>query len=262
MTIHRTHIARSTIALALSACTIIAFTGCEQQPTTPTGGQPSQPAPRTPNKPVAPDAGPTEGAMQSNATSPPERPAQSSGSPTAIAPTGGSEMVLPRPAPSAAGDDPAVATFAGLSAPKPATWQYRAPAGTSGMRVAEYGVPGVEGSDQANIIVYQFPGGGSFQSNVDRWKTQFRGEGDAPVEAKVEEFEADGMKVGVAELNGAYRGMNSAEFATDHTLIAAMIETDGNPVFVQFVGPSKTVQSNREAFLAMIKGIKRSEPLK
>lgn len=261
MKIQQFFAARPIAALTVSSLALLFAAGCDQG-TTPTGGQPSQPGPRTPNKPVSPDAAPTEGAMQSNANAPGERPAQQSGTPSAIAPTGGSEMVIPRPAATPQGDDPAVASFAGLTAPKPATWQYRAPAGTSGMRVAEYGVPGIEGSDQANIVVYQFPGGGTFEQNIARWKGQFKSADGSPVEAKTSELESDGMRVAVAELSGSYRGMNSAEFAVDHILIAAMIETDGNPVFVQLVGPSKTIEANREAFMTMLRGIKKNDPMK
>ena len=123
-------------------------------------------------------------------------------------------------------------------------------------------MPGVEGSDQAQIIVYQFPGGGSFESNVDRWKTQFKHEDGSPIEAKVQEVDASGIKVAVAEVSGDYRGMGMSEHAKDHILIAAMIEGEGDPIFIQFVGPSKTVETNRDAYMTMLRGIKRNEPMK
>jgi hypothetical protein len=161
---------------------------------------------------------------------------------------------------SAESDDPTVAKFAGLSGPKPATWQWRAP--SSQMRAAEYTVPGADGGDQAQIVVYQFPGGGSVENNINRWKTQFRNADGSPVEAKVQEFEADGMNVTIAELTGEYKGMGQTEFRPDQILIAAMIEGDGNPVFVQLTGPSKTVSANRDAYITMLRGIKKSEPMK
>lgn len=130
------------------------------------------------------------------------------------------------------------------------------------MRVAEYSVPGVGGADQAQIVVYQFPGGGTFESNVARWKDQFKRDDGAPVEAKMHDVEATDLKIDVAEFSGEYRGMGKSEFAKEQTLIAAMIETDGNPVFVQLVGPTQTVSANREDFLAMLRGMKKYEPMK
>lgn len=130
------------------------------------------------------------------------------------------------------------------------------------MRVAEYTVPGVEGSDQAQIVVYQFPGGGSAEANIDRWKTQFRHADGSEVVAKTESMVADGMNITIAELRGEYRGMGKSEFAPDQILLAGMIETDGNPVFVQLVGPSKTVEANRDAFMVMMRGIKKNDPMK
>ncbi len=245
------------------------FTGCssEVQPAETSNPQSTR-ASGAPGEQGSMSAGPADAVMNPDARpSMPERRVQSEGAPQAAAPTAGVESVMPRPAPTAptpnTSDDPSIARFAGFSAPKPAAWQYRAPSGTSGMRVAEYGVPGIDGAEQANIIVYQFPGGGSFAANVERWKGQFRSaDGAAPVEAKLETLDADGIRVEVAELSGAYRGMNSPDFATDHTLIAAMIETDGNPVFIQLVGPTRTIDANRDAYMAMLRGIRRNEPMK
>lgn len=247
--------------------------GCGEKEPAP---GPSQPAPRTPNKTPAGDGEMTPEQLAGRPQLPP-RPLPATPSPapgpgsgsgdratTNTPPTNAATPAAPAPTTPAAApsDDPVVASFAGLTAPKPATWQYRAPAATSTMRVAEYIVPGVEGSDQAQIIVYHFAGGGSVEANIDRWKTQFRTADGTAVVAKTEQLEADGMKVTVAELSGDYRGMGKSEFAPDQILLAGMIETDGNPVFVQLVGPSKTVQASRAAFMDMMRGVKRDEPMK
>lgn len=221
-----------------------------------------------------------QAAGESNLPSLPERPAQhdSPGAPSpemvanlkmagrpitpASAPTTrrAPDGVPARPSSYKDDGDASVAVFAGLVAPKPATWQWHQPAST--MRVAEYTVPGVEGSDQAQIVVYQFRGGGTVEANVERWKSQFRRADGSAVEPKMQEIEADGMKVTVAEFSGEYKGMNQMDFAPDQTLVAAIVESGADPVFVQLVGPSKTVAASHDAFMAMLRGMKKSEPMK
>lgn len=248
--------------------TTVALTGCDGKTSST-----DQTASNAPSKPRDNQAWPD--GTSTNAPGPlPEREGQRTGGapppsepdlrPVAVDP---SKLTPPKPAPTPAAETPAtgdstVAEFAGFTAPKPVTWRFRAPQGSSGMRVAEYSVPGADGGDQADIIVYQFPGGGTLQANVERWKGQFKRADNAPIEATMQEIDAGGIKVVVAELAGDYRGMGKSEYAPDQILLAGMIETDGNPVFVQLVGPSKTVQANREAFLAMMRGIKVAEPMK
>ena len=70
------------------------------------------------------------------------------------------------------------------------------------------------------------------------------------------------MTITLAEIAGEYQGMGMTAHRPDQILLAAMVETGGNPVFIQLVGPSKTVAANREAFLAMLHGLKKTEPMK
>jgi hypothetical protein len=255
----------------IAACVCALAIGCEKESPV----QPSKPAPRSNNKTVDDASAPVSGASTrpSSTTAPAMADGatgdrvEMGGRPTAVAPTtapaSSSLPQVPTGVPQAPiSANPEVASFAGLTGPKPTTWQFRQPDPTKTMRVAEYGVPGVEGASQADIVVFQFPGGGSAEDNINRWKGQVRNADGSPAEAKVETFEADGMKITVAELAGEYRGMGSAHAQPDHILIASMIESDGNPVFVQLAGPSKTVAANREAFLNMLRGIKRTDPMK
>ena len=262
------------IAVAsLAGALCIAPLGCEQQPSP----GPGQPAARTPKKtPGDATVSASDSSTQGTRGAGRERPvvpgeggvAPGPGPQSVVAIRGSSASSPPSSSPppsapqaSGASND-AEAQFAGMTAPKPVTWQYRAPPATSTMRVAEYVVPGVEGSNQAQIVVFQFPGGGSVEENINRWKGQVQGPDGKPAEPKVETFEVDGMTVTVAELAGAYRGMGMSAAQPDSILIASMIQGDGDPVFVQLSGPDKTVDANREAFLTMLRGLKKTEPMK
>jgi hypothetical protein len=255
---------RLTCVFSALATGFIANTGCDKQDPI----QPSQPAARAPNRSPAPSAPTTSPAAAATddpsrvemgtrrSTVAPITPPTDAATPAA-APT---EMVLPRPAQDDRSTDPAVATFAGLTAPKPRTWQWRAP--SNAMRVAEYSVPGVEGADQAQMVVFQFAGGGTVDQNIARWKTQFRSSDGSEIDPKVQEVQAEELKVTLVEIAGEYRGMGKAEFTPDQLFLSGIIDTGGNPVFVQLVGPARTVEANRESFMTLLRGLKRSDPMK
>lgn len=155
-----------------------------------------------------------------------------------------------------------VATFLGLSGPKPATWIWHPPVGS--MSVVEYSIPGVDGADQAKVVV--IPARGSMEANIARWKGQFRDAAGnvGAVDPKLEKFEVADMPVTIVEIAGEYRGMGAANYAPDQLFLTAVLEPEGNAdqIFVRFVGPRTTVEANREAFMTMIKGLKRVEPQK
>lgn len=154
--------------------------------------------------------------------------------------------------------NPKIAEFAGMTAPKPATWIWHPPA--NAMIMTEYVLPGQEGSDQAHLKIVK--AGGTVEANVERWKTQFRAAGGGPVEAKIEKLDADGIPVTVVELAGEYKGMGAVSFAPDQIMISAIVEAPTGQFFLTLVGPAATIESNRQAYMEMIRGIRRTEPEK
>jgi hypothetical protein len=158
--------------------------------------------------------------------------------------------------------DPTVAKFMGLVAPKPATWIEDPPSGGLG-RVANYTIPDPDGGEAAHINVFYFGPrqGGDVQSNVERWRSQFRpGPDGAPPEPIVERLEAGGMTVTLVELAGAWMAMGQSGYAEDQLFIAAIVEITEGRVFVRFAGRSATVEANRQAFMQMVEGLRRAEP--
>jgi hypothetical protein len=148
-------------------------------------------------------------------------------------------------------------TFLGLAGPKPATWIWHPPTGS--IWVAEYTVPGVEGADQARISV--MPAGGTLDANIARWKSQFRDSAGTvgAVEPKITKLEAAGMPTTLVEFAGEYKGMGMSNFAQDQLFMTAVIDAEPQQIFVRFVGPHKTVEVNRQAFMDMLKGLHRVE---
>lgn len=232
--------------------------GCERE------APPVSNPPRTispPSHEAEVEAPPTDaGESDSTLTAPAEAPP----TPPAAPPAGVSPPAESKPAAASNLTPPAdskVATFAGLTGPKPVTWIWRPPQTIAGIaRLAEYAVPGRDGSDQAGIAVYE--AGGTIEQNIARWKTQFRSSDGSPAEAKVSTLESDGMPITVVEFAGEYRGMGMASFKPGQIFLCAIVQAPAGQIFVRFIGPSGTIEPNREPFMAMIRNLKKVDPEK
>ncbi len=152
------------------------------------------------------------------------------------------------------------ASFLGLRAPKPATW-IEHPARAMG-RVANYTVPGRDGGNAAHIVVSFFgpDGAGPKAANIDRWAQQFRTSDGDPVEPIVKEIEVAEMAVTLVELAGQYRRTGAAWYTADQLLLGVIVEAPVGPVYIRFFGETATVERNRDAFMAMIRGLRVKQP--
>ena len=155
-------------------------------------------------------------------------------------------------------DDPRVAKFLGLRAPKPVTWSEQPP--QSSMHVADYVVPGRDGHNAAHVVVFHFPPGqgGPVDMNIARWEGQFKpAEDGTPAKASVERFEADGMPVTLAKLEGQWMQMGQTWYTADQVFLGAIVEAPNGKVVIRFAGESATVEANREDFMKLLKGLRR-----
>ncbi|HSB73095.1 MAG TPA: hypothetical protein VLT62_27535 [Candidatus Methylomirabilis sp.] len=148
-----------------------------------------------------------------------------------------------------------------LTAPVPAAWVSQPP--SSSMRLAQFRVPGKSSPDDAECVVFYFGEGqgGSPEANIARWQSQFSSPDGKPVKPSVQHFRVSGIPVTTAELTGTYArsmGMGPpAAPASDQTLLAAIVETAKGNLYFQLHGPKASVAANREAFLGMLRGIKK-----
>ncbi len=147
-----------------------------------------------------------------------------------------------------------------LTAPVPAGWISQPP--TSSMRLAQFQIPGGSGQGDAEVIFFYFGEGqgGSVEANTARWQSQFTSPDGTAVKPNVGHLKVSGMPVTTVELTGTYaRGMGMGPAGApqpDQTLLVAVLETAQGNLHIQMHGPRATVAANREAFLAMVRGIK------
>ena len=147
-----------------------------------------------------------------------------------------------------------------MTAPVPTSWVSQPPA--SSMRLAQFQVPGKSGREDAEVIFFYFGQGegGSVEANIARWQSQFTSPDGKPVKPTVQHLKASGLPVTTVELTGSYaRGMGMGPAAVptpDQMLLAAIVETAQGNLYIQMHGPRTAVAANRDAFLAMVRGIR------
>ncbi len=152
-----------------------------------------------------------------------------------------------------------VTTFQGLASEVPAEWISGQPSST--MRLLQFDIPGAEGTEGAQFVLYYFgPGqGGALDANLERWASQFSGPDGKPVEPVVTPLKS-AMPATLVELRGNYArnvGMGqSGDALPDRMLLAALVETPEGNLYPQLHGPAELVASQRQAFIGFIEGIR------
>jgi hypothetical protein len=147
-------------------------------------------------------------------------------------------------------------TVAGVKWTVPARWT---PQPERPMRVATYTVPAAEGDQEPAECVVSFFGsgqGGPVEMNIDRWKGQF----ENPAEVAKNSADVSGIPVTTVELTGTYLApggpmMQSTGKKENARLLGAVITAPEGMVFFKMTGPSKTVESARKEFTAMVNSL-------
>lgn len=127
----------------------------------------------------------------------------------------------------------------------------------------EFAVVDAEDSDTKARLT-MMAAGGDVEANIGRWKTQITG-GKADAQ-KTEKLEVADHTVHLVRLSGTYtERMGGGPFAPgptvkrpDYAMLGAIIvDPNDRKFFVKLIGPEAVVNANREAFVKMIKGMKK-----
>lgn len=150
-----------------------------------------------------------------------------------------------------------------LTAAAPQSWKVRPT--SSGMRAAEWTIPGKDG--EAELVVYYFGAGGagSAEANLERWVKQFEQPDGSPStdKAKIDKKTVAGMPVTLVEVSGHYvaavmPGATEKHDKPNHTLLGAIVETAAGPYYFKLVGPQATAAAIKKDFQAFIDSMKPS----
>jgi hypothetical protein len=148
-----------------------------------------------------------------------------------------------------------------LSLTAPAGWTKKQPA--TRIVEAEFAAPAAKGDEAAGRLT-AMGAGGSIESNIDRWISQFVGEGGAAVKPKLDKLTVSGCEVQIVDLTGTYKDSPGGPFAGGKTvmrenyrMLGAIIATkDAGNYFLKLYGPKATIDAAEKGFQEMVKSLK------
>jgi hypothetical protein len=142
----------------------------------------------------------------------------------------------------------------GIDFDLPAGWQSQPP--SSSMRVAQATISGPGGAGDLAVFHFGVGGGGGVEANIERWIGQM----ETTDQPEPETFEANGFRVTWIDVQGTLKpssmGMGPATAQADSRLFGAVVEGPGGPWFFKATGPDATLGPQRDAFVAMLKGVR------
>ena len=149
-----------------------------------------------------------------------------------------------------------------LTVAVPGTWKERPT--QSGMRAAEFTIPGVKGAADGELVIYYFgPGGaGSAEDNIARWTQQFLGPDGQPATPVVQKKQVAGMAMTEAEMTGRYvssmspAGTTEKHDSADWSMVGAVLTTSNGPYYFKMIGPKGTMAVAKKDFAKMLGSIK------
>jgi hypothetical protein len=156
--------------------------------------------------------------------------------------------------------DKAHITFGRYRSKKPLTWAWVPP--KSQTVTCNYVVPSTKTNEHALFSITEFTDGanGTFDDNIERWKSLFRSNDGSPMRPKVESFSTNLHDVKIAELEGEYMGAGAAWHLQDHCLLVANIQDNGSSLQFKLFGSTNTVQAHRQRFVNFLKEISPLPP--
>ena len=143
----------------------------------------------------------------------------------------------------------------------PATWRREQP--SSGMRLAQAVLPGrtpgTAGPGELAVFHFGAGQGGGVEANFERWLGQVeQAAGSVPERG---DFAVDSFKVTWIDARGTLlpstMGSGPTTPQPGFRLLGAVVEGPGGPWFFKVTGPESTLQSEREAFFGLLRGVGR-----
>jgi hypothetical protein len=146
----------------------------------------------------------------------------------------------------------------------PDDWTVEEPA--TGMRIAQYRVPGPEGDAECVVFYFGSGQGGDAMANARRWAGQFtQPDGSSSLDRmKVTALDSAAVNVQLVEVTGTYDGgmtmsARPAERREGYMLLGGIALGPDAPWFFKMTGPEATVLAQRDEFAEMMKSIRLDE---
>jgi hypothetical protein len=148
-----------------------------------------------------------------------------------------------------------------LTLTAPEGWTKKQPA--SRIIEAELATPPAKGDETPGRLT-AMGAGGSVEDNINRWATQFAGDGGAAAKPKLDKLSVGGADVQIVDLSGTYKDAPGGPFAGGKTvmrenyrMLGAIIQTkDSGNYFLKLYGPKATIGEAEKGFQDMVKSLK------
>lgn len=137
----------------------------------------------------------------------------------------------------------------------PKSWVRKQPA-VRGFVLAEFALPKAEGDDADGRLTVS-TAGGSIESNIDRWRSQF---GDKPEKENKDKLDVGGTAVTIVDFTGTYRDQRGMMGPTtdrpNYRMLGAIFVAGGQTHFVKAYGPAKTMAAHADEFRDFLRTLK------
>jgi hypothetical protein len=129
---------------------------------------------------------------------------------------------------------------------------------SSTMRFAEMTLPRYEtDTDAPRLVVYHFPGGGTWETNVIRWNGEFRADTAGRSHEEVE-FTTQWAKVQIFDRTGVFQAAQMAsggpgEVQRNWRVLKSMLTVPNGVYFIHVTGPVNSVAQLKQTFIDALK---------
>jgi hypothetical protein len=139
----------------------------------------------------------------------------------------------------------------------PADWKSERP--ETNMRLAQATIPGPGGPGNFAVFYFGPGGGGGVNANIERWIGQM--ETGPGVQPRRDSFDTNDLRVSWVDVTGTLKpsgmGMGPTTPQPNSRLLGAVVEGPGGPWFFKATGPEATLAPQRDAFMKMLKNVRR-----
>lgn len=153
-------------------------------------------------------------------------------------------------------------SVAGLSWSVPEGW---ASAGEKPMRVATYLIDPADPKAECAVYYFGAGQGGATDANIARWINQVKQPDGSSSESKAKRgtLPSDCCEIATVEVDGTYHFsagpmMQTQEERPDYILVAGIAPGPQGNVFFKLTGPKANAEKSREAFMTLLKSIKKT----
>ncbi|MCC5877580.1 MAG: hypothetical protein JJU11_15275 [Candidatus Sumerlaeia bacterium] len=152
----------------------------------------------------------------------------------------------------------------GVAFPVPQSWVQRTP--SSSLRAAEFAIPGADGADYGEAVLFHFgsQGSGPTIDNINRWISMVSQPDGTPSRerAVVSESRHGQLTATKVRVEGTYTPSSAGPMMPEgdpkrnHALVGLVVDGGREgPIYIRITGPRQTIRAQEEALKVLLEGL-------